>query len=227
VGASSSSLISALLQEHADHASLDSAGNDSSASSEAVDASSKGDEEKGHSIKKAQSESQQSDKTGLLCMQNAATSKFRALVDPTEEIQTSIEQLTSMHLDVGHGQPSVSASTGTWLPRLPKGSSSFAEAMCSSQHGSNSVGSSMVHDGDALWEGKGPPKDGGDEGTSTCNSINADSIRWQASMLGLLGESAQVSQAVHEALKEIEDVHSSDELMHFEFFGPFWELSEV
>jgi hypothetical protein len=43
----------------------------------------------------------------------------------------------------------------------------------------------------------------------------------------LLGESGEVVRSVHEALKEVEDVHCSDELMHFEFFGPFWELSEV
>jgi hypothetical protein len=43
----------------------------------------------------------------------------------------------------------------------------------------------------------------------------------------LLGESGEVMRSVYEALKKIEDVHCSDELMHFEFFGPFWELSEV
>jgi hypothetical protein len=44
---------------------------------------------------------------------------------------------------------------------------------------------------------------------------------------GLLGESGEAIRAAHEAMKEIEAVHSSDELMHFEFCGPFWELSEV
>jgi hypothetical protein len=43
----------------------------------------------------------------------------------------------------------------------------------------------------------------------------------------LLGECGQVSKAVHEALREVEEVHCSDQLMHFEFFGLFWELSEV
>jgi hypothetical protein len=76
-------------------------------------------------------------------------------------------------------------------------------------------------------KGKGPLKDGSDQGTSTCNSTNTCGMRRQALVSGLLGESGQVSTAVHEAMKEIEDVHSSDELMHFEFFGPFWELTEV
>jgi hypothetical protein len=43
----------------------------------------------------------------------------------------------------------------------------------------------------------------------------------------LLGESGEVFRAAQAALEEIRDVHNSDALMHFEFFGPFWELSEA
>jgi hypothetical protein len=43
----------------------------------------------------------------------------------------------------------------------------------------------------------------------------------------LLGESGEVYDAAQHALTKIQDVHVSDELMHFEFWGPFWELTEV
>lgn len=42
-----------------------------------------------------------------------------------------------------------------------------------------------------------------------------------------LGQSADVTQEVHEALGSVLEVHTSDALMHFEFIGPFWELTEV
>jgi hypothetical protein len=43
----------------------------------------------------------------------------------------------------------------------------------------------------------------------------------------LLGESGEVYGAARQALAKIQDAHVSDELMHFEFWGPFWELTEV
>jgi hypothetical protein len=43
----------------------------------------------------------------------------------------------------------------------------------------------------------------------------------------LLGESGEMYDATRQALEKIQDVHASDELMHFEFWGPFWELTEV
>jgi hypothetical protein len=43
----------------------------------------------------------------------------------------------------------------------------------------------------------------------------------------LLGESGEVFESARQALEKIQDVHVSDELMHFEFWGPFWELTEV
>jgi hypothetical protein len=43
----------------------------------------------------------------------------------------------------------------------------------------------------------------------------------------LLGESGEVYEAARQALEKIQDVHVSDELMHFEFWGPFWELTEA
>jgi hypothetical protein len=223
-----------LLLKHAAHGStgkespIDWAGNDSTASLEAEDATRKGDKVQGYTVEKGgESKSQQSDETDFMCMEHAATSKFRALVDPTEAMQTSIEQLSSEHLDAGPWKPSVAATPGTRLARLPKDSSSFAEAMCSSQHDSNSEGGSLGHDVDAMRTGVGSPGGGGTEGTSTCNSTNEGGMRGKTLGTGLLGESGQAIKAIHESLKELEDVHSSDELMHFEFFGPFWELSEV
>jgi hypothetical protein len=235
VTASTSPPNSALLLRHAAHASdrqelpSDSAGNDSSASLEVAHASQKVSKVERYSMGQGEGESksQQSNETNLLCMHNATASRFRALCDPTKEIVTSIEQLSSLHLDAGSRQHSVSASSGTCRARLPKGPSSPAEAICSSQHDSNSEGDSLVHDVDYVREGRCPLEGGGSEGTSTCNSTNADGERKHTLATGLLGESGQALKAVHGALKEIEDVHSSDELMHFEFVGPFWELSEV
>lgn len=43
----------------------------------------------------------------------------------------------------------------------------------------------------------------------------------------LLGESGTAYSAVQAAVRSIVDVHESDGLMHFEFVGPFWELTEV
>jgi hypothetical protein len=223
-----------LLLEHSVYAStgkdnsLDSAADDSTASLEAVDASPKGDKVKGYRVAKdSERKSQQSNETDFMCMQHAATSKFWALVDPTEETQTSLEQLSSEHLDAGPWKPSAVASSVSRLASLPEGSSPFAEANCSSQHDSNSEEGSLGYDFDAMRTGIGPPGGGGCEETSTCNSTNVGGTRGKALGTGLLGESGQAIKAIHESLKELEDVHSSDELMHFEFFGPFWELSEV
>jgi hypothetical protein len=102
----------------------------------------KGNAAQGYSIKNVQSESKgkQSNDTDLLCIRSAVSSKFRALVDSSEEIQISIEQLTSMHLDAEPRQPSVSASTGTSLAHRPEGLSSFAGASSFSRHDSNYIG---------------------------------------------------------------------------------------
>jgi hypothetical protein len=223
-----------LSLKHGAHASTgeetseDSAGDDSTSSLEAADASPEGDKVQEYSVEKdSESESQQSNESDFTCMQHAVTSKFRAVVDPTVEIQTSIEQLSSEHLDAGPWKPSVAASSGTRLARHPRGSSSFADAICSSQHDSNSEGGSLGHDVDAMRRGIRPPGGGGNEGISTCNSANVGGKRGKALGTGLLGESGQAIKAIHESLKELEDAHSSDELMHFEFLGPFWELSEV
>ena len=43
----------------------------------------------------------------------------------------------------------------------------------------------------------------------------------------LLGESGEVAKAAYDALASVLDVHTSDALMHFEFIGPFEELTEV
>jgi hypothetical protein len=43
----------------------------------------------------------------------------------------------------------------------------------------------------------------------------------------LLGERGEVFRAAQAAVEGIRDVNNTDGLMHSEFFGPFWELSEA
>lgn len=43
----------------------------------------------------------------------------------------------------------------------------------------------------------------------------------------LLGECGETVKELHDALTSFQDIHSSDALMHFEFAGPFLELTEV
>jgi hypothetical protein len=167
--------------------------------------------------------SQLSSETTMQCLQDAAVSRFRSLVQLSEEIETSIDELSSSCLDECTGQTIASSSEALH----PKDSASHAEAISASQHGSNAVGELMTHNVDATSVGISGLKDTGVEGTSTCRSTNAVGKRSQAVDTGLLGESGEALKAVYEALQQVEDVHSSDELMHFELCGPFWELSEV
>jgi hypothetical protein len=169
------------------------------------------------------STSQLSSQTTTQCLEDAAISRFQALVQSSEGFETSIEELSSTFLDA---VPRHSIAPPTKTHR-PKDSASQSEAISTSQHGSNAVGVFMPHDVDATPEGISGLRDTGDEGTSTCHSSNAGGVRRQAVDKMLLGESGEALKAVHEALQQVEDVQSSDELMHFEFCGPFLELSEV
>ena len=36
-----------------------------------------------------------------------------------------------------------------------------------------------------------------------------------------------MATGVQGAMQAVRDVHTTDELMHFEWVGPFWELNEV
>lgn len=54
-----------------------------------------------------------------------------------------------------------------------------------------------------------------------------DCCRRGCRMIGLLSESGDAMHAAQEAMRSISDVHKSDELMHYEFLVPFWELTEV
>jgi hypothetical protein len=167
--------------------------------------------------------SQLSSETTMQCLQDAAVSKFRSLVQLSEEIETSIDEFSSTYLDEFAGQTIASSSKTS----RPKDSASDTEAISTSQHGSNAVGELMAHNVDATLEVISGLKDMGGEGTSACQSTNAVGKKCQAVDTGLLGESGEALKAVYEALQQVEDVHSSDELMHFELCGPFWELSEV
>ena len=56
-----------------------------------------------------------------------------------------------------------------------------------------------------------------------CASVTRGTGR-TTSLLGESGDAVGVAQA---ALARVADAHRSDELMHYEFWGPFWELTEV
>ena len=58
------------------------------------------------------------------------------------------------------------------------------------------------------------------EPCTECEGVNCVEVR-------LLGESGEMIQAAHEALKSITAVSESGGLMHCEFLAPFWELTEV
>lgn len=76
--------------------------------------------------------------------------------------------------------------------------------------------------------------DGVDSSCTSDGGMHGRYVAWAPCMLCgarkrplLLGESAEVTQEMHDALERVLDVHTSDSLMHFEFLGPFWELTEV
>ena len=78
----------------------------------------------------------------------------------------------------------------------------------------------------------------GDASQSSCQRSTAEGL-WNdcaciACMLSsrcrrqkLLGESGEVATLVQGVMQAVRDVHATDELMHFEWLGPFWELNEV
>jgi hypothetical protein len=167
--------------------------------------------------------SQLSSQTTMQCLQDAAICRFQSMVQSSEEMETSIEVLSSACLEAFLRQPIASSSNTS----RPKDSASHTETISTSQQGSNAVGGLMSHNFDATPEGISGVKDRGGEGTSTGHSTNAVAVQRQALDTGLMGESGEALKAAFAALQQVEDVHRSDELMHFEFCGPFWELSEV
>jgi hypothetical protein len=208
---------------------FDSAGSESSTYHAAMDAS-PGENRKTQNKTgggEGRSATQLSDEASFQCLRDAALGKFRSLAQMNEEIETSIEELANVSLDTVPRQPSVTASFDTCRTTLRRDSSSHIEAMDSSEHDSNVVGDELFRHVDELQEGLSPLKDMDADRSSTCNSTNAGGKRRQVLVSGLLGESGETLKAVHEAMKKVKDVHNSDELMHFEFCGPFWELTEV
>jgi hypothetical protein len=196
---------SALLREHASHASgvqgvfLNAAGKKGSIVHEGTDAFPAGSIVEQHKVRTRDSErtGQHPIEGHFQCLHDAEASKYRAMAQLNKEIETSIEDLASLCLDKVPGQPSDPASSESCPARLGHDPSSNREAISFAEH-------------DGITEGEDVE----------------DRMRWKRRR-GLLGESGEAIKAVHGALKEIEDVHSSDSLMHFEFCGPFWELSEV
>jgi hypothetical protein len=235
VPASTSSQSSALqLQDTPDESIRrdsvsNSAGKESPTHREAVGDVPKGDKVEPDQMGGGEGEStvQHSNETYFQYLHDTAASRFRTMAQMNEEIQTSIEDLASVCLDEVPLQPNAPASFGACNLGRGQKSASHLEDICCSEHDSNAVGEDVAHDNESMEEGVTRLKDRGREDTSTCSATNAAGLRTKAGKTGLLGESGQVIEEAHEALKELEDVHSSDGLMHFEFFGPFWELSEV
>jgi hypothetical protein len=160
---------------------------------------------------------QTSEEAHLQCFHEAAASEFRTLVQLNEDLQTSIIAITSVCKDAVSQQTSAPASSDSCRAHLARDSSSAIETSCFKEQNGNGVGNDNLEESGSE-----------DECTSTriC-AIHTAGIWRKRIRRGLLGESGQVIKTAHEALKEIMDVHSSDELMHFELCGPFWELSEV
>jgi hypothetical protein len=209
--------------------SLHLAGNESSSHHEAIDDVPNGKKVGPDQMGAGEGEStgQHSNATDFQCLHDAVAGRFRTLAQREEEIQISIEELANVSLDTVPEQLSVPASFGASCLRNRQESSSHVDVICCSEHDSNVVREDVAHEGESVREGISRLKDRGGKETSTCSSTNAAGMWNTAVRAGLLGESVQAIKTAHEALKEIEDVHSSDGLMHFEFFGPFWELSEV
>jgi hypothetical protein len=114
-------------------------------------------------------------------------------------------------------QTSAPACSDSCRAHLARDSSSAIETSFVKEQNGNSAG-------DDNFEESGSEE----ECTSTRICTVGTAGMWRKRIRrGLLGESGQVIKTAHEALQEIMDVHSSDELMHFELCGPFWELSEV
>jgi hypothetical protein len=172
-----------------------------------------------------ESTGQHSNDSNFQCLHDAIASDFRALVQLNEEIETSIEDLSSVCLDAVPGQPSVPASFENYLARFWRDPSSFREAISSAEHYWNAGGGFADYDLCPIQEGAGHLNYRDRKVACACNLNCIGDMRSRTR--GLLGESGEAVKAAREALKELEVVHSSDELMHFEFCGPFWELSQV
>jgi hypothetical protein len=235
--------------------SPDSVGNQFPAAHEATDDFLHGVQEESARMWVGEDESaKQSSSEGYLqSLHDSAETKFiRAHMN--EGIQTAQEDLSKMCLDADDLHPSVHAPSDTCRTRLTLNPSSFVEDIGCSEDDSNTVAEEVTHEIDATqevvsglrdrhWEGKSTwdsPKASGTrrnaigkgllgygEVQSTRDSTHAAGKRRKTRRKGLLGENGKVLQAAIAALGEIKDVHTSDELMHFEFCGPFWELSEV
>jgi hypothetical protein len=222
----------ALLPKHAPHASarqgfqLPGARKERSNHVEATDAFANGSMTQPYQIRgggDSESTGQDSNDAYFQCLHVAAASRFRAMVQLNEEIESSIEQLSSMCLDAVPRKPSAPASFESCLASIAQDPSSSSEAISCAKQDCNTEGDIAARDVYCIQEGAGCP--------AVCMCAYACgctlSSMGKTMRRGLLGESGEAITAVHEALKEIEDVHRSDELMHFEFCGPFWELSEV
>jgi hypothetical protein len=230
---------STLLPKHTPHASASQglvsavARSESSTHHEARDASPNGSMVASYKTGRGDGEStsQHSNEAHFQCLHDAAASKIRALVQLHEEIETSIEELSSVCLDAVPGQPSVPASFESCLASLRQDPASLREVISSAQHDWNTGWEFADYDLHRIQEATDRLEDRDRNAACTCewccDSNCIGEMRRNRMTRGLLGESGEAIKAAHGALRGLEVVHSTDELMHFEFFGPFWELSQV
>jgi hypothetical protein len=157
------------------------------------------------------------------CLRDATASTYQALVMQNNEIDRSIKDLSRVCLDDSEPQGvrlfPAECCHQTFSPTSP------FEVNGATAHGSTADRVVVSALRDAMENDTAELADRISQGT--CTPIATDGEKRKETKMGLLGESGEVIKAVHEALKEVEDVQRSDELMHFEFCGPFWELSQV
>jgi hypothetical protein len=159
------------------------------------------------------------------CLHDATVSKYRSCLRQDGEMQLAMEHIASLCLDSDTRNHSDSVSSGDSYPA--KDCSASFEGANSTLNGKTATVVAAGGRADLQEGGMVRLQDEGCEGTVTRAPSAPPDSSSKAVEKQLLGESWKTVKAVHEALKEVEDVHRSDELMHFEFFGPFWELSEV
>jgi hypothetical protein len=204
--------------------SIDSTENELSPAPEAQEASIKSGNEEEHTARGSGSESEHPNcsTAPYLCFCEAMVSKVRFLMQQKKDLMRSIDNLSSLFVDAilrqGRDLMPVDACNFAQDSPLPSVHPSSA------RHARPATGDKVRQEPDSVQK----EMDGGGEGERRKTRTRGSSTSFEVGRKrGLLGECGPAIKAAYEVLKEVEDLQSSDELMHFEFCGPFWELSEV
>jgi hypothetical protein len=156
------------------------------------------------------------------CFCDAMANKFQILMQQKIDVVRSIQNLSSLFVDASLRQ--VQDPMSADVCHFAQDSAVHVGQASSAGHARHATGESFAQEPDSSQQGMIGGEDQEARQTRTCGSGTS----FQAGRKrGLLGECGPAIKAAYQVLKEIEDVHCSDELMHFEFCGPFWELSEV